>query len=247
MNDLVRNIGIQSYCFRHFKTHAELIDLLGQCGASAIELSAVHVDVSDTGSADRIIPQYREAGIRIVSLGVQSLNGNEAHDRLSFEFARKADCKCISVHFEPETSPESWEIAERLTEEYGIPVAIHNHGGRHWLGSAQMLRHVFSRTSDRIGLCLDTAWALDSGEDPLKMADEFSERLYHLHIKDFIFNRNRKPEDVVIGTGNLDLPGLLAMLEQNDRVRTAVVEYEGDVEAPVPALKECMLQIRQHG
>jgi len=39
-------------------------------------------------------------------------------------------------------------------------LVIHNHGGRHWLGSAQMLAAVFAQTGPAIGLTLDTAWAL---------------------------------------------------------------------------------------
>ena len=36
-----------------------------------------------------------------------------------------------------------------------------------------MLQHVFGMTSDRIGLCLDTAWAIDSRLDPVKMVTQF--------------------------------------------------------------------------
>jgi sugar phosphate isomerase/epimerase len=115
-------------------------------------------------------------------------------------------------------------------------VGIHNHGGPHWLGCARTLQWVFDQTSERIGLCLDTAWALDSREDPVAMAERFGSRLHGVHIKDFVFDRARQPEDVIVGTGNLDLPGLLKTMDAVGFSGAVVLEYEGDVENPVPAL-----------
>ena len=136
-------------------------------------------------------------------------------------------------------------VAQDLADRYDIKLAIHNHGGRHWLGSSEALRHVFAETGPRIGLCLDTAWALDAHEDPLGMATEFGTRLYGLHIKDFVFDRAGKPEDVVVGSGNLDLAELRRVLQAVDFVGYAVLEYEGDVDNPVPALTECVKAVRR--
>ena len=243
MKNLKTLFGVQSYCYRDFKSHPELIAKLKETGVRATELCAVHVNFSDEASFDGVIQQYKDAGIAIVSIGVQGFNGVESADRKSFEFARKAGAKCISVHFAPASSPDSWRTTEKLCAEYGIPVGIHNHGGAHWLGSSEMLRPIFNNTNDSIGLCLDTAWALDAGENPVHMADEFAQRLYGLHIKDFIFKKNRRQEDVVIGTGNLDLPALVERIRANDNVKSCVIEYEGDAANPVPALKECVQRL----
>ncbi|MFI5356910.1 MAG: sugar phosphate isomerase/epimerase family protein, partial [Opitutales bacterium] len=121
---------------------------------------------------------------------------------------------------------------------------IHNHGGRHWLGNAQMLESVFARTSPRIGLCLDTAWALDAHEDPVALAEKFADRLYGVHLKDFVFDRAGKPADTILGQGNLDLPKFLKLLGGNERTQSVIIEYEGDIENPVPALSECVRQIQ---
>ena len=99
----------------------------------------------------------------------------------------------------------------------------------------------FSRArGDRIGLCLDTAWALDAREDPIAMAERYADRLYGVHIKDFVFDRAREPEDVIVGQGNLDLPRLAELIESNENVKMVVLEYEGDVDNPVPALTKCV-------
>lgn len=243
MKTLKESLGIQSYCFRGFETHAEVIERLKQCGVSSIELCRKHVDFADTASFEAIIDQYRQADVTIVSIGVESFSNNEEDERRLFEFVGLAGAKHISISFSPWTSPESWRTAEKLADEYDVRLAIHNHGGRHWLGSRQTLKHVFAHTSERIGLCLDTAWAQDSGEDPIAMAEEFAGRLYGVHIKDFVFDRARKPKDVVVGRGNLDLPKLVELIRDNDAVGFAVLEYEGDIDNPVPALKECVEEV----
>jgi sugar phosphate isomerase/epimerase len=81
---------------------------------------------------------------------------------------------------------------------------------------------------------------LDSGEDPLAVARKFQDRLYGLHIKDFVFDRAGRPKDVIVGTGNLDLEGLAAFLTDIAFDGYLTLEYEGDVDDPVPATKECV-------
>ena len=240
MLTLKRDLGIQSFCFRGFNSNEEVISNLKSCGVAAIELCPVHVDFRDPSSFSEVINTYRENGIRIVSAGVLTLQGEEADNRKWFEFARLAGSEHISVNFRPSSSPDSWKMAEGLAEEYDLHLGIHNHGGRHWLGSCESLDHVFASTGDRIGLCLDTAWALDAREDPIAMAERYADRLYGVHIKDFVFDRAREPEDVIVGEGNLDLPRLAELIESNEKVKMVVLEYEGDVENPVPALTECV-------
>jgi inosose dehydratase len=244
MKKLNDELGIQSYCFRGFGSNDEVITHLTDSGVTTTELCGVHVDFSAESTFAGVIDTYKQSGIRIVSIGVETLKDEEATERKRFEFVKLAGARHLSVDFKPDTSPASWKTAERLAEEYDVYLGIHNHGGRHWLGSTEFLDHVFANTGNRIGLCLDTAWALDSREDPIKMAERYSDRLYGVHIKDFAFDRARNPEDVIVGQGNLDLPGLLKLIESNENVKMTVLEYEGDVEDPVPALKECVDAVR---
>ena len=242
---IAENLGVQSYCFRGFKENRKVAELVRQCGLSKIELCGVHADFSKEKEYDAVIATYRGAGVSIISIGVQGFRNDEAAERCFFEFAARAGARVISADFGVDTAPACYRAAEKLADKYDINIAIHNHGGRHWLGCAAMLRHVFAHTSPRIGLCLDTAWALDSGEDPLAMAKEFGPRLYAVHVKDFVFDRARKPQDVVAGEGNLDLRKLAAVLKDVGFRGAGVFEYEGDVDNPVPALQRSVAAVRQ--
>lgn len=245
MPSLKDQIGVQSYCFRGFKENDKVADLVRQIGVARLELCAVHINFNDPSGFARIIDTYKAKGVSIPSIGVEGFANNIATERNRFEFCKLAGAKVISCDFNLAATPANYRTAEKLADEYNINLAIHNHGGQHWLGCAAMIEHVLKNTSPRIGLCLDTAWALDSRENPVAMAERFADRLYGVHIKDFIFNRNRTPEDVVVGQGNLDLPKFMAVLAKCPKLESVVLEYEGDVNNPVPALSQCVQAMRK--
>lgn len=238
--------AVQSWCFRAFENNDTVAGLVNDIGLNGIELCAKHVDFADAGSYDRVIAAYRDADVDIVSIGVNKITGDESVDRHSFAFARAAGATHISVTFSPDTLDRALDSASRLADEYDVRLGIHNHGGHDWLGNAAMLSHVFGRSSDRIGLCLDTAWALDAGEDPIAMVRRFGDRLHAVHVKDFVFDRAGNPEDVVVGTGNLSLHDLEQALRECRFDGALILEYEGDVDNPVPALRSCVEKLSEH-
>ncbi|MCD6408167.1 sugar phosphate isomerase/epimerase [bacterium] len=238
-------LAVQSYCFRGFKDNRKVAEMVKECGLDKIELCGVHVDFSNPSTFKEVIEIYRDAGIEIISIGVQGFANNEEKERKFFEFLKEAETKYMSVDFNIDTIPDCFKLADKLAEEYDVKLAIHNHGGKHWLGNSTALNYVFKRTSERIGLCLDTAWALDTGEDPVEMAERFKERLYLLHIKDFTFDTARRYKDVIAGEGNLDLNKLFNFLKNISFEGYGIIEYEADVENPVPAIKKCVEKVRE--
>lgn len=240
-----KEFGIQSWCFRAFKDNQEVIRRLKQCGVSQIELCGVHADFTKPAGFAEVIRPYRDAGVEIVSIGVQGIKGDEKAEAPFYQFVKQAGARFMSVTFAVDRVPAGFRSAEKLAAEHDIRLAIHNHGGRHWLGNADMLQHVFATTNDRIGLCLDTAWALDAGEDPLAMAERFGQRLYGLHFKDFTFDRARHPKDVVLGQGNLKVKELVQILAKVNFRGYAVIEYEADENHPEPALTQCVKVLRK--
>ena len=106
------------------------------------------------------------------------------------------------------------------------------------------LAFFYFQTSQRFGVCLDTAWFLDAEEDPLRAIDEFQDRLYGVHLKDFVFNADGKHEDVIIGTGGLDLPKFMKKLQEIDYNGYLSLEYEGDEHNPIPNTVKCVEAVR---
>lgn len=243
--DLASQLAVQSYCFRDFKDNAQVAQMVRDLGLSAIELCGVHVDFNNPAVFDQVIETYQKAGVKIISIGVETLAGlDKAWTKNRFDFVRKAGCKNISVHFAPDTFLAVLPMVYELCDEYGVTLAIHNHGGYHWLGNEAILKWIFSITRPCIGLNMDTAWALDASQDPVKWANQFAGRLYATHLKDFVFDRAGKHSDTLLGQGNLDLPGLLSALKANKFAGPAIIEYEGDSKNPLPALKQCVADVR---
>ncbi len=234
------DIAIQSYSLRGFTENEKVIEALKELDVNKIELCSTHIDFMDESKHNEVIELYKKNGIDIISIGVNGLSDNEVNERKYCNFLKKAGARIMSVDFDINKLPDCLKTAEKLAKEYDLYFAIHNHGGRHWLGSSQAIKYIFSQTDNRIGLCLDTAWALDSGEDPLSMAETFKERLYNLHIKDFTFDTARKPQDTIPGKGNLNLKGLMKIIGTGSKTEFAIIEYEGDVNNPIPALKKCV-------
>ena len=238
-------IAIQSWCYRHFKEVPAFIEQLKSTGVSATELCGVHADFADPATFPRTIEQFRKANVQIVAIGVQYLSGDASKDRPSFEFCRQAGVRHMSISFKPEAMFDGLKNVEKLADEYDLWLGIHNHGGYDWLGNSTILKYIFERTSKRIGLHLDTAWAIDAKQDAIKMAEQFADRLHGVHVKDFVYDRTRNPQDVIIGTGILNLPKFMQTLKQSNFTGPLVIEYEADVENPVPSLKKCVEALRQ--
>jgi inosose dehydratase len=242
--NLSNQLAVQSYCFRHLKIQEELRDAVLETGFDKIELCGVHVNFNEVQTFDKVIDFYKKSSIQIVSIGVNTIR-NEPADENYFIFAKKCGLEAMSVSFLPALDTLAFRAAEKLAEKYDVRLGIHNHGGYHWLGSLKMLQNVFQNTNERIGLWLDTAWALQAGEKPLKMVEEFKGRLYGVHLKDFIFDRAAKWTDVVIGKGNLDLPAVVRLLDENNFQGPCIVEYEGPPETVISSLKDCVKAFEQ--
>ena len=82
----------------------------------------------------------------------------------------------MSISFAPEAMFDGLKNVEKLADQYDLKLGIHNHGGYDWLGNITILKYIFDHTSPRIGLHLDTAWAIDAMQDPIHMAEKFAAR-----------------------------------------------------------------------
>ncbi len=245
MNDVKNSVAVQSWCFRAFKDNAQVIELLKKAGAAGIELSGKHANFNDESTFESVISQFKSAGIQIVSIGVEGYRGDEAAFEKRCKFVKMAGAKRMAVSFAPEDHLSSIKMIEKYAEKYDIHCGIHNHGGYDWLGSREILAYIFKHAGKRLGLEMDAAWAMDAGENPIEMAEQFVDRLYGVHFKDFVFDRAGRGHDVIIGEGNLDLKKLVELVKTKaPEGCISVIEYEADVNNPGPAVAKCVQAIK---
>lgn len=242
--DYVGKLGVQSWCYRNSKTLPELIAAVKETGLSRVELCGVHLNFADLASHAAAVKLFADNGVKIVSTGVNGFPADEAQVRPLCEFAKTAGISQFSVGFGMEDVREAIALAEKLGEEYDLKFTVHNHGGYCWYGSVDALRWIFSHSSKRVGLMLDLAWAMQTGTSIYNYISAFGDRLYGVHLKDFSFDRTGHWKDEVLGQGNLNLKDLKKALEDVGFEGEPIIEYEGDADNPVPALKDCVAAIK---
>jgi inosose dehydratase len=235
-------LGIQSFCFRKFTTIPDLADALVAAGLGFVEIWPKHLPwETDPAQVDEAMALLSSKGITVNAYGNVRFGGRERATRSVFEFAKRTGLKALTVDLDP----DEFEMIDALGAEYGIRLALHNHGRKHRWGRPEQIDWAFSHASSQIGFCLDTAWWLDAGENPLAAVDRYGDRIYGVHLKDFVLDAEGNHEDVIIGTGGLDLPAFLQRLKGAGFDGYMSIEYEGDVDDPLPAVIECVRVITE--
>ncbi len=176
-----------------------------------------------------------EAGLKLVNYGVVGLGNDEASARKVFEFAKDMGIETIVSEPEPGTFP----MLDKLTQEYGINVAIHNHPkpSRYW--DAQTVLDAVKGTNPRIGACADTGHWIRSGLDPIECLKKLEGRIISLHLKD-LDKKARNAEDVHWGEGVANIKGILAELKRQNFKGVFAAEYETNWENNVQDVAACM-------
>jgi sugar phosphate isomerase/epimerase len=165
-----------------------------------------------------------------------------------FECAAIAGASHISAHLKVDSFPRAIPRLQAWSREFGVRVGLHCHGGYMFGGSPDVISHLLDLGGPELGLCMDTAWAMQIGPqqgNPIQWVERFAGRIHGVHFKDFTFQSNAQWNDVVVGTGNLDLPAFARALVQSGFDGMAVIEYEADIENPEPALQRCVDSMRQ--
>ena len=223
-------MGAQSFSFRQFDLDGA-IRCLKETGLNEMEFCRVHFppDAADPGF-EKVKATLAAAGIAVPAFGVEGFTGDEAENRKKFEFAKALGIGVLSA----DPTPDSFDNLEKLCEEFGIKIAIHNHGpGARYDKVADTLEAVKGR-SPLIGACLDTGHAIRSGEEPQDIVDALGGRVLSLHLKDW----RKGGEEQIIGEGDLDVSALAAALKAVQFTGPIVMEYEESPDNPVPDMKK---------
>jgi len=132
------------------------------------------------------------------------------------------------------------EIAKYL-EDQGMPLAYHHHMGT-VIETQQDTERLLENTSDQVKLILDTGHMLFAGGNSIKVANNFKERIIHVHCKDMrkkVLEKSLKEDFsfrqaflegafTVPGDGFIDYEPLLTFLKKSNYNGWLVVEAEQD-------------------
>jgi len=109
-------------------------------------------------------------------------------------------------------------VGKILKEEYGLGFIYHNHGFEFQpYGDGTLYDLIVTKTDPKyVSFEMDILWAFFPGQDPAGLLRKYGSRYKALHLKDLrkgvkgdLSGGTSSDNDVVLGTGQIDLPAVL--------------------------------------
>lgn len=221
-------LGLQSYSLRAMPFD-KAVATVKKLGLTYLEAFPGHLPLERAAEAKKVLNEH---GVRLIAYGVVGMRNDEGALRRLFDFAKTMGIEVLTA----DPTPDSFDLLDKLVDEYGIYVAIHNHGpGSRYPGVDSVLKAIQGH-HERIGLCYDTGHAARAGDDIVEGVRKIGQRIYGVHLKDV----NAEKRDVVIGTGTLDIKGFLKALKGVGFNGALMVEYELEPANPVPGIRQSL-------
>jgi sugar phosphate isomerase/epimerase len=245
-NDGPFKLGLQSYSLRGFTADGkpDLAKALAETKALGLkywESYPAHIPtVTDPAEAQKYISQAAAAGVTVIGYGVVRLSkdsgANAGMNKKVFEFAKAMNLGYLSA----DPDPESFDSLDRLVEEYGVGVGIHNHGPGHRYDTIDKIAAAIKDHNPKIGCCIDTGHFLRSREDPVRAVEVFGNRIFGVHLKDVKDARTF----TILGQGDLRTADFLKALAKEKYAYGLMIEYEEKPENPSDDIRECLAAYR---
>ncbi len=232
-------LGVASYSLRKLPLD-KMIEACHELDVKYVNFKDMHMPMDPPEATEAARKAVLAAGLTIVGGGTITLKNDEAQVRRAFDYAKRAGFPLMV------TAPEaaSLDIVEKMVKEYGIKVAIHNHGPEDKVFPApQDALKLLKGRDPRMGLCMDIGHATRAGADIVKAVYEARERLLDVHLKDLKVTTDKESQTEV-GRGVLDIPGLFKALREIKFEGHANLEYEINAENPVAGMKESFAYMR---
>jgi sugar phosphate isomerase/epimerase len=256
-------MGLQSYSLRAFDAEPAL-NHTRTLGLKYWESYSKHIPVSTLpANISRYKAMLDEAGVTLLAYGVVSFDDNETAAREVFDFAKAVGL--ISISANPKNNAATFDLLDKLVEEYGIPIAIHNHGPGALYDKADDVVVAVKDRHSLIGACVDTGHYLRSDENPVEVIEKLGPRVFGVHLKDVKTIRDAAeierlsqtlPQNrvdqlkregkifTILGEGELDVVGCLRALRKLDYQRSLSLEYEESEQNPISDIELCLKAVR---
>lgn len=236
-------LSMQSYTLHRF-TAVEALDKTQQLGLKFIEIYPGQKMGAEFGDAvfgysltesdqAKLKDMAASRGIRIISSGVWTAK-REEWEKI-FRFARSMELEFISA----EPALDDWDLVEELSREHAIKVAVHNHPSENSYWKPEILLQAIDGRSELLGSSADIGHYKRMGLDPLECVKQLEGKIISFHFKDIAPQGSEGTlEDVVWGTGLLQVDQILKELKRQQFEGYFTIEYEANWENNLPEIQE---------
>jgi sugar phosphate isomerase/epimerase len=236
-------LGVATYSTRNISLDATITTLSAlRIHNAGVYKAHLPWETATPAEARAIADKFHAAGITLSGTGVVNLPNDETACRKAFENAKAAALATMVCKPEFVALP----LIEKLAKEYDQKLAIHNHGPEDKLypTPADVWKAVSSLDS-RIGLCIDVGHSMRARTDPIAAIKQYASRLYDLHLKDSLAGPGAmKNIPTEIGTGTMNIRGILRALLDIKYNGVVAFEYEREAANPVTGLAESIGYVR---
>ncbi len=235
-------MGAQSYSLRHFDLEP-CLERMQKLGLHYVEFFDKHSPITtDAQKIADLKAKCAKYEVTPLAFGVTGFNANEAENRRKFEFAKLLGLKSLSAN----PDPNSFASLDKLVEEFGIAIAIHNHGPEDKrYGKIDQIAKAIEGHHKLIGTCVDTGHFIRSNEDPVKAVRTFGERTHGVHLKDVKTLDGGGKKFCITGLGDLDTVALFRELKKLKFANCLSLEYEENPQDPVADMEQCLKVARE--
>jgi sugar phosphate isomerase/epimerase len=241
--------GVQAYTFRKsFPNNvAATLDSIKWMGFTEIE-----------GGGGRMAPEEfrklcEDRGISIPSTGTSYELLVRAPDSVAWR-AKALGAKYVMCAWIPHTNGsfnlenakkavEDFNKAGKVLKENGLTFCYHVHGYEFWPHEdGTLLDYIFKNTNpEYVSFEMDVLWVQFGGGDPVRLLKKYGNRWKLMHLKDLrkgvkkdLTGLTSPENDVPLGTGEIDIPGILREAKKIGIKHYFIEDESSNVNTQVP-------------
>lgn len=234
-------LGVASYSLRMFQ-RALAIRMIAKLGIRYVTIKEFHLPYrSSPKELAAGAAEFRKAGIEILGGGVVYMTNDDAAEiRSYFDYARNAGMPMMMIGATRKTLPR----IQNFVKEYGIAVAVHNHGPEDKeFPTPEAALDALNGMDARMGVCVDVGHTTRAGGDPVASIRRAGARLFDVHIKDLKDVRDGATQ-VPVGDGAMPVVEIFRELKRQGYRRAVHLEYEIDADDPLPGMMKSFAYMR---
>jgi len=235
MSKLGWKITVQCWTY-NTQTLFEALDSVQSLGIHYVELLSYQIvskDIPqksgpdmDAATLEKLKDKLKETGITAIAIWVDPFPSDEANLRRLFAWSEKMGIETITTEPDP-GNKVALELTAKLSREYKIKIAVHNHpqktdneSYKYW--NPDFTLGLVKPYFPQIGMCTDIGHWYRSGLNPMECLKKVDGYINLVHFKDLNVNK----QDVPLGTGILNASDLLVELKRQKYKGVLTLEYE---------------------
>jgi inosose dehydratase len=232
-NPDIFSIGIAGYTFFQLPVE-KAIEIMKRVGVTNLSMKDIYMPLNSTQEAiSSVMERFKAEGILVYTLGVIYMKTQESVDQ-AFAYARMAGVNMIVGA----PNYELLDYTEKKVKEYGIKVAIHNHGPDNPLyPNATDIWNRIKNMDPRMGICIDIGHTTRDGQDPCVDIQRYSKRIFDIHIKD-VDKASKEGKTIEMGRGIINIPRVVSTLRKIKFSGKCSLEFEKDMNDPLAGIAE---------